>query len=130
MEDWLKSSWGNSPCRKLHRRKSRSSLSVWSPIILRPTKISCSWPSPENLTLPTQLDTKHKSEMDSLGALSGNAFDTAYMQHMIQDHRKTVADFQKQAQSGSDAALISFAQKDLPIIQQDLQLAEASAPKG
>jgi putative membrane protein len=84
----------------------------------------------ENLTLPTQLDTKHKSEMDSLGAMSGNAFDTAYMQQMVQDHRKTVADFQKQAQSGSDPALKSFAQKYLPIIQQHLQLAEASAAKG
>jgi putative membrane protein len=84
----------------------------------------------ENLTLPTQLDAKHKSEMDRLSAMSGNAFDAAYMQHMVQDHKKTVADFQKQAQSGSDPALKSFAQKYLPIIQQHLQMAETSAPKG
>jgi putative membrane protein len=84
----------------------------------------------ENLTLPTQLDAKHKSEMDRLSAMSGNAFDAAYMQHMVQDHKKTAADFQKQAQSGSDPALKSFAQKYLPIIQQHLQMAEASAAKG
>src|SRR3954469_9307461 len=84
----------------------------------------------ENLTLPTQLDAKHKSEMDRLSAMSGNAFDAAYMQHMVQDHKKTVADFQKQAQSGSDPALKSFAQKYLPIIQQHLQMAETSAAKG
>ena len=37
----------------------------------------------DNLTLPTQLDPKHKSEMDRLSAMSGNAFDGAYMQHMV-----------------------------------------------
>jgi putative membrane protein len=84
----------------------------------------------ENLNLPTQLDTKHKSEMDRLSTMSGNAFDTAYMQHMVQDHEKTVADFQKQAQSGSDPALKAFAQKQLPTLQQHLQMAQASAPKG
>jgi putative membrane protein len=83
----------------------------------------------ENLTLPTQLDPKHKSEMDRLSAMSGNAFDAAYMQHMVQDHKKTVADFQKQAQSGSDPALKSFAQKYLPIIQQHLQMAETKTTK-
>jgi putative membrane protein len=61
--------------------------------------------------------------------MSGNAFDGAYMQHMVQDHKKTVADFQKQAQSGSDPALKSFAQKYLPIIQQHLQMAETKTTK-
>ena len=84
----------------------------------------------ENLNLPTQLDTKHKSEMDRLSTMSGNAFDIAYMQHMVQDHQTTVADFQKQAQSGSDPALKAFAQKQLPILQQHLQMAQASVPKG
>jgi putative membrane protein len=83
----------------------------------------------DNLTLPTQLDPKHKSEMDRLSAMSGDAFDGAYMQHMVQDHKKTVADFQKQAQSGSDPALKSFAQKYLPIIQQHLQMAETKTTK-
>jgi putative membrane protein len=84
----------------------------------------------ENLSLPTQLDAKHRTEMDRLSAMSGNAFDTAYVQHMVQDHTQTVAEFQKQAQTGSDPALKSFAQKYLPIIQQHLQMAQASAPKG
>jgi putative membrane protein len=49
---------------------------------------------------------------------------------MVQDHRETVADFQNQAQSGTDPALKAFAQKYLPIIQQHLQMAETSAAKG
>jgi putative membrane protein len=82
----------------------------------------------ENLSLPTQVDAKHKADMDRLRGLSGTAFDTAYMQDMVQDHQKDVADFQKEAQSGTDPALKSFAQKYLPIIQEHLQMAQASVP--
>ena len=81
----------------------------------------------ENLNVSTELDSKHKSEIDQLRSMSGNAFDAAYMQHMVQDHRKTVEDFQKQAQSGGDPELKSFAQKYLPIVQQHLQISEARA---
>jgi putative membrane protein len=84
----------------------------------------------EKLTLPTQLDTTDKSEMDRLSKMSGNAFDKAYMQQMVDDHEKTVADFRKQAESGSDSGLRAFAQKQLPILEQHLKMAEASAPRG
>jgi len=84
----------------------------------------------QNLDLPVQLDAKHKSDIDRLRGLSGSAFDAAYMQHMLQDHQKDVADFQKQARSGSEPTLKSFAQKYLPTLQQHLQLAHSTAPKG
>jgi putative membrane protein len=84
----------------------------------------------ENLDLPTQVDAQQKSEMDRLRGMSGSAFDTAYMQHMLQDHRKDIAEFQKEAQSGRDPALKGFAQKYLPTLQQHLQLAQSTASKG
>lgn len=84
----------------------------------------------EKLNLPTQVNTKDKNDADRLSGLSGSAFDAAYMQHMVQDHQQTVAEFQKQARSGSDPQLKSFAQKYLPVLQQHLQMAEASVPKG
>jgi putative membrane protein len=84
----------------------------------------------QKLDLPTQVDAKQRSEMDRLRSMSGPAFDAAYMQHMLQDHRKDVAEFQKQAQSGSDQALKGFAQKYLPALQQHLQMAQSIAPKG
>jgi putative membrane protein len=83
----------------------------------------------ENLALPAQLDAVHKSDVDRLSTMSGAAFDAAYMQHMVQDHQKTVADFQKEAQSGSDPGIKTYAQKYLPIMQQHLQMAQASTPK-
>ena len=84
----------------------------------------------QNLDLPTQVDAKHKADMDRLRGMNGTAFDTAYMQHMVQDHQKDVAEFQKQAQSGSDPGLTSFAMKYLPVLQQHLQMAQSAAPKG
>jgi putative membrane protein len=51
----------------------------------------------QKLKLPTQVDAKHKSAMDKLRGLNGAAFDTAYMQDMVQDHEHDLAEFQKQA---------------------------------
>ena len=79
----------------------------------------------QNFNLPTQIDAKHKSDVDRLRGMKGEEFDTAYMQKMVQEHRKGVLDFQKQAQSGSDLSLTSFAQKYLPILQQNLQMAQS-----
>jgi putative membrane protein len=79
----------------------------------------------QNLELRTQIDAQHKSDVDRLRGMKGEAFDTGYMQ--VQEHRKGVLDFQKQAQSGSDPALKSFAQKYLPILQQNLQMAQSIA---
>ena len=85
----------------------------------------------QNLDLPTQVDAKHKADMDRL-RVNGTALRLIppYMQHMVQDHQKDVAEFQKQAQSGSDPGLKSFAIKYLPVLQQHLQMAQSTAPKG
>jgi len=83
-----------------------------------------------NIDLPTQVDAKQEKEMDRLRALSGTAFDTAYMQHMVQDHKKDVSDFQKEAKSGGDSSLKGFAQKYLPTLQEHLQMAETTNAKG
>jgi putative membrane protein len=50
----------------------------------------------QNLDLPTQVDAKHKADMDRLRGMNGTAFDTAHLQHMVQDPQKDVAEFQKQ----------------------------------
>ena len=83
-----------------------------------------------NIDLPTQMDAKQKSEMERLRDMSGGAFDTAYMQRMVQDHKKDVSEFQKQAKSGTDPSLKGFAQKYLPTLQEHLQMAQTASSKG
>jgi putative membrane protein len=80
--------------------------------------------SSKGIPLPTALDRKHRSDMDRLGKLSGAEFDRAYMSHMLDDHKKDVAEFKKQATSGKDSDLKAFASKSVPVLEQHLQLAQ------
>ena len=77
-------------------------------------------------------DNSDTSAIDSLKALNGKAFDTAYIEKLgVQGHQEAVAAFQKEAQDGQNADLKKAAQKALPTIQQHLKMAqELAANKG
>ena len=79
----------------------------------------------QNITLPEQPSSKDASTYRRLIGLNGTAFDQAYAQAEVGDHQQDIALFRKEAQSGQDAALKSFAQKTLPILIQHLQLAQS-----
>lgn len=79
----------------------------------------------ENITLPTEPNAKDASAYRKLSGLNGSAFDQAYAEDAVTDHQQDIALFRKEAQSGQDPALKSFAQKTLPILQQHLQLARS-----
>jgi len=82
----------------------------------------------KNLTVPTtQLAGKHKSEYDRLSKLSGAEFDRAYVRLMVDDHKKDVAEFQKQSTSAKDSDLRSFASQTLPTLQQHLTMVQQLA---
>ncbi len=83
--------------------------------------------SQEGVTLPTGLDAKDQALKDKLSKLSGDQFDRMYMQHMVQDHKKDVADFQKEANSGKDQQVKQFAQQTLPTLKEHLQMAQQDA---
>lgn len=76
----------------------------------------------KGLALPTELGGEHKAGLDHLSGLSGAEFDQAYMQHMVADHQKAVTLFQT-GTAATDSDVKAFASKNLPILQQHLQLA-------
>ena len=78
-----------------------------------------------HIDLPPQPTRKDAAEEQKLRGLNGAAFDQAFAQGQLQDHRETVELFQKEASSAQDPALKAFAQKTLPTLQQHLQMAEA-----
>ena len=80
-------------------------------------------------TLPTELAGEHKTGFDHLNSLSGAEFDKAYMQHMVADHEKDVAEFEKASTSATDSELKAFASKTLPILKQHKQLADETSKK-
>jgi putative membrane protein len=81
----------------------------------------------QNLDLPKGLDAKHQAKERQLSTSKGKAFDTAYMQDMVRDHKEDVADFRKEAQNGKDPQLKAFAAKYLPVLEKHLQMAQSIA---
>lgn len=78
--------------------------------------------SGKGMTLPTALDAKHQADMQKMSALSGEAFDRAYVKMMVKDHRKDVGEFQKESTRGADADIKGFATRTLPTLQEHLQM--------
>jgi putative membrane protein len=81
----------------------------------------------KSITIPTDLDAKHQATRDRLSKLSGAAFDRAYMQEMVADHRKNVDEFRKQSQSGKDAEVKAWAAKTLPTLEEHLKMAQSAS---
>ena len=66
----------------------------------------------------------HQKDLDRLSALSGPEFDREYKQAMIAGHQATIADFQQQLTTLSDADLKKFATDTLPALQKHLDMAQ------
>ncbi|MCP6757330.1 MAG: DUF4142 domain-containing protein [Fischerella sp. CENA71] len=81
----------------------------------------------KKLTVPQSLSKQDKQVAANLSKLSGTKFDRAYMNQMVQDHKKTVSLFQREAEQGQDPDLKAFANTTLPILQQHLQEAQSLA---
>jgi len=81
--------------------------------------------SSKGITLPTELDQKHRAEVTKFSAMSGAEFDREYTKLMVSDHRKDVSEFEKESTRGTDPDLKAFATKTLPTLQEHLKMAEA-----
>ncbi|MEN3327117.1 MAG: putative rane protein [Acidobacteriota bacterium] len=81
--------------------------------------------SSKGITLPTDLDAKHREQVTKFSAMSGAELDREYTKMMVSDHRKDVSEFEKESTRGTDADLKAFATKTLPTLQEHLRMAEA-----
>lgn len=80
--------------------------------------------SSKGMTPPAMLDSKHQAAMQKMSALSGEKFDKEYAKMMVGDHKKTVSEFQKEADRGADPDLKAFAAAQLPTLQEHLRMAQ------
>jgi len=85
--------------------------------------------SKKNITLPTAPIAKHQSVIQKLQGMSGADFDKAYVDDMLEDHEKDVAEFEKQSQSNPDADVKAFAAKTLPTLKKHLDAIKALSAK-
>ena len=81
----------------------------------------------KNMPLPTTPDRAHEAELKKLDGLSGAAFDRAYMESQVRDHRHVIDMFDRQAKSGQDAELKRFANDTLPTLRAHLAMAQRAA---
>ncbi len=80
--------------------------------------------SSKGMTLPTAIDEKHREQVTKLSAMSGAEFDRAYINMMVSDHNKDVAEFEKESTKGGDPDLKAFATKTLPTLKEHQQMAK------
>jgi putative membrane protein len=74
----------------------------------------------KNITLPDAVDADHQKKMDDLDKKHGGDFDKAYVDAMIDGHKKTLDLMNKEAKDGKDADLKAFAAKVAPTVQMHL----------
>ena len=79
----------------------------------------------KNITWPTETDREHKALGSKLSGLSGAEFDRAYIQAMVDGHKKVAADVRKESTSGKDPEVKAWAAKALPTIEMHLKQAES-----
>ena len=76
--------------------------------------------SKKSVTLPTQLDATHAGVLDRLSKLEGDQFDKGYIDDMLSNHKKDVAEFDAAAKAVKDPDLKGFISKSLPTLHSHL----------
>jgi putative membrane protein len=83
----------------------------------------------EGMTLPGDVNQKQQATYDKLSKLSGADFDKQYVKSMVTDHEGDVKEFRKEADSGKDEKIKSFASQTLPTLQQHLDMIKSIQSK-
>jgi len=79
----------------------------------------------KNITLPVAPDDEHQKMAADVSAKSGVEFDKAYVDAMVDGHKKTVSLLEDGAKNCKDADLMAFATKTLPTVKAHLAKIEA-----
>ena len=78
----------------------------------------------KHVTLPSAPSKAFAAKEAKFSKLSGAAFDRAYIADMLADHKKDVAEFERQSTHAADAEVKAFAAKTLPTLKDHLQQVE------
>ncbi|MCX8530836.1 DUF4142 domain-containing protein [Chryseobacterium luquanense] len=82
------------------------------------------WAATVNYSLSSSMDASQQKMHDDLKAKKGADFDKAYVDMMVNDHKKDIAVFKKQSTDGADKNLKAFAIKTLPTLENHLKESE------
>jgi putative membrane protein len=77
-----------------------------------------------NVTIPAKVDAKHQAMIDKMSAMSGAAFDKAYVTGMVKAHKEDIALFESADKTVKDADLKKFIEKTVPVMKDHLAMIE------
>ncbi len=75
---------------------------------------------------PASPNAKQKAAYDMMAKLTGAKFDSEFVKHMIADHKKDIADYEKAAKAQDDVG--RYATETLPTLRKHLETAQSLAP--
>ncbi len=79
----------------------------------------------KNFTLPATMDSDHRDHITDLSNKTGKDFDKAYMDMMVDDHKKDIDLFEDITKKDNvDADLKAFATKTLPVLKKHHEAAK------
>ena len=78
---------------------------------------------------PAHASAATEAQKAKLEALSGEAFDKAYMKAMVQDHSKDLAEFRNEAKSTGYPAFKNAVEKAEQVVREHLEMANQIAKK-
>ncbi|MBB3021037.1 putative membrane protein [Microvirga lupini] len=76
-----------------------------------------------NMTPPTGPNKQQQETYQKLSKLSGAAFDREFIKDMVADHKKDVAEYEREAKRQNDP-VASYANETLPTLKNHLQTVE------
>jgi putative membrane protein len=69
---------------------------------------------------PASPDLASQAKGAVVGVMPGKSFDSQYVSSQLDDHKETLALYQKKAESGHDPELKALASKGIPVIQEHI----------
>jgi putative membrane protein len=83
----------------------------------------------QNINVPSAVSIDMQEHIKDMQAMKGADFDKHYIDMMVEDHGKAIADFKAAADGNENNQVKDFAQKTLPALQKHLDRAKAIKAK-
>ena len=76
-----------------------------------------------------QLNEEQQKDYDKMKDMEGEAFDKAYTECMVKDHKKAIDNYEKETKKGENTELRAFAINTLPSLNHHKNLADETCKK-
>ncbi|WP_134092006.1 DUF4142 domain-containing protein [Olivibacter sp. XZL3] len=75
----------------------------------------------KNIALPSAPAVEKQKKLEEIGAKAGKDFDKAYVEEMVEDHKKDVALFEEALEKSKDPEMKQFIESTLPVLRKHLE---------